>query len=93
MFNVKNLEDASKVCYENGGSLALIKDNKEINEIRKLFHQKTRLVRKAEYFYLHNDTANYFSMSNTETIIHHTKDTSCPAFQYNASNIFDFKVC
>jgi hypothetical protein len=90
---VKNYEDAKKVCYENGGSLALIKNNKELNEVGKLFHKKKLLVRKAKYLYLHNNTAKYFPISRTETIIHNTKETSCLTLQYNASIGVDFKVC
>ena len=89
---MKNYEDANKVCYENGGSLALIKNSKELNEVGKLFDKKKLLVRKAEYLYLHNNTAEYFPISRTESSIQHTKETTCLTLQYNASISFDFKV-
>ena len=89
---MNNYEDAGKICYQSGGSLAVIKDNKELQEVIMLFQKKKRAAQKAKYCFVQNSTANYFPISKIATSAPNAKEMKCLILGHNSSISFDFEV-
>ena len=87
--NIKNFDEAKNICHKSGGSIALVKRDREMRKVTELFNQKSIFTKEIQSFWLHTNTSKYFQASNNENA---TKHDDCFILQYDASPQTEFTV-
>ena len=87
--NIKNFDEAKNICHKSGGSIALVKQDREMRKVTELFNQKSMVTKEIQRFWIHTNTSKYFHTSNNEN---DTKHGDCIILQYGASSQTEFTV-
>ena len=81
-----------KICQDRGGNIAILRKDWEINEVKKLFHKNSEIVKSIQNYWVHPNTSEYFPSLNIDSSQHDDTVNSCVILQHDILSPSEFTV-